>query len=135
MFLSQTYHIFVTKYGCKNTQIFFYDNSLSINRSTFEALLATIRTRCCFQLSVGYFASNHFNYRFLHLFYWISVGIIAGFSEREELTNFHTAINWSTLDVWMFLLWRLIIRAAIHYEIGQLLVANQTSFNLSQSLL
>ena len=52
MFLSQTYHIFVTKYGCKNTQIFFYDNNLSINRSTFEALLATIRTKLCFHPTV-----------------------------------------------------------------------------------
>lgn len=69
MFLSQTYHIFVTKYGCKNTQIFFYDNNLSINRSTFEALLATIRTKRCFHPAVGYYASNHFNYRFLHLVY------------------------------------------------------------------
>lgn len=68
MFLSQTYHIFVTKYGCKNTQIFFYDNSLSINRSTFEALLATTRKGRCFHPTVGYYASNPFNYSLLHLF-------------------------------------------------------------------
>lgn len=84
MFLSQTYHIFVTKYGCKNTQIFFYDNNLSINRSTFEALLSTIRTRRCFQPTVGYHASNPINFSFLYLFYCISVGIIADFSDRKD---------------------------------------------------